>query len=139
MANLHLKQALTVEEKMALMRQDACFDVADNEAPDFGQIQSAIRAPKGPPAAPKVFLSNDCVFNCSYCGCRRCREDKTRYASAPSEFAQLSMNTARASGGRVFITSAIYKNADYTEELIIETITFAAVRWLARRDANDMA
>ena len=122
MANLHLKQALTAEDKMALMRQDACFDVADDEAPDFDRIQQSIRAPKGPPTAPKVFLSNDCVFNCSYCGCRRCREDKTRYASAPREFAGLCMNTARANGGRVFITSAIYKSADYTEELIIETM-----------------
>jgi len=122
MANLHLKQALTVEEKQALMRQDACFDVADTEAPDFDQIQNGIRAPKRPPTAPKVFLSNDCVFNCSYCGCRCSRGDKTRYASPPREFAQLAMDTARAGGGKVFITSAIYKNADYTEELIIETM-----------------
>ena len=122
MANLHLKQALTAEEKMALMRQDARFDVADTEVPDFDRIRSGIRAPLGPQTAPKVFLSNDCVFNCSYCGCRCGRGDKTRYASAPREFAGLAMNTARASGGRVFITSAIHKNADYTEELIIEAM-----------------
>jgi len=122
MANLHLKQALTAEDKLALMRQDACFDVADNEAPGFDRIQKDIRAPKGPATAPKVFLSNDCVFNCSYCGCRCSNSGKTRYASAPREFAQLCMNTARANGGKVFITSAIHKNADYTEELIIEAM-----------------
>ncbi|MDR0326126.1 MAG: biotin synthase [Oscillospiraceae bacterium] len=122
MANIHLKQELTVEDKMALMQQDARFDVADTEAPDFEQIQADIRAPKGPQTAPKVFLSNDCIFNCSYCGCRCGRDVKTRYASTPREFAQMSYETAKDNGGKVFITSAIYKSPDYTEELIIESM-----------------
>jgi len=67
-------------------------------------------------------MSNDCVFNCSYCGCRRCRDGRTRYTNTPREFAQMAQDAAFANGGRVFITSAIYKNPDYTEELIIETM-----------------
>ena len=88
----------------------------------FDQIRGGIRAPKAAQTAPKVFMSNDCVFNCSYCGCRRCRDGRTRYTNTPREFAQMAMDAASANGGRVFITSAIYKNPDYTEELIIETM-----------------
>ena len=131
MANIHLKEALSAEDKMALMREDARFDVTDEEAdsrletaesPGLLKIRGDIKAPRAPQTAPKVFLSNDCVFNCSYCGCRRCREGKARYASDPREFAQISLDTAKANGGKVFITSAIYKSPDYTEELIIETM-----------------
>ena len=178
MANVLIKPTLSVEDKIALMNEDARFDVADNEAPSgydapgvynvpgghdaadefeasggyeasgvretrgaYGsqgcyktrvgdgaasraadQIRGDIKAPKAPHTAPKVFMSNDCVFNCSYCGCRRCLDGRTRYSSTPREFAQLAVRAAAANGGRVFITSAIYKSPNYTEELIIETM-----------------
>ena len=141
MANVHYKHILSAEDKLRLMNEDARFDVADSEAPDgletptgdgcvagaggrfnAERIRDTIKAPAAPHTAPKVFMSNDCVFNCSYCGCRRCFESKTRYANEPREFAQLALNAANANGGRVFITSAIYKNPNYTEELIIETM-----------------
>ena len=128
MANIHLKQAFSIEDKIALMQQDAKFDVADDEADSYmeasamKQIRKSIKSPKGAFTAPKVFLSNDCIFNCSYCGCRRCCDNKTRYANTPREFAQISLDTAKFNGDKVFITSAIYKNPDYTEELIIETM-----------------
>jgi predicted DNA-binding helix-hairpin-helix protein len=142
MAYIHLKQSLSVEDKLRLMNEDARFDVADSEAPEgletlppngtetragaadarARRIRETVKAPKAPRTAPKVFMSNDCAFNCSYCGCRRCLDSKARYASEPREFAQLALNAAAANGGRVFITSAIYKNPNYTEELIIETM-----------------
>ena len=129
MAGIHFKQSLSIEDKIALMRQDACFDVSDEEAgaytepvPALSQIRKGIKAPKGGFTAPKVFLSNDCIFNCSYCGCRRCRDNKTRYVNTPREFAQISLDTAKANNDKVFITSSIYKNPDYTEEMIIETM-----------------
>ena len=127
MANVHIKPELTVLDRIALMRNDAQFDVADSEAPQaaeefIGKIRGGIKAPPGPATAPKVFLSNDCIFNCSYCGCRRRRDGKERYTNSPREFAAISNEVAKANGGKVFITSAICKNPDYTVELIIESM-----------------
>ena len=198
MANIQIKQALSIEDKITLMKQDAAFDVADGEAGsgdadeqgepggygedggtgapigswrsrsiaddraygrdeiliggssgftggaiDSGALTGSrtngrfdaqqhnplppdalkrLSAMKGVPTAPKVFLSNDCIFNCSYCGCRNLFEGKTRYSCEPAEFARICMITAKAAGNKVFITSAIYKNPDYTEQLIIETM-----------------
>jgi len=125
MANIIFDKAVDAEEKMALMRQDARFDVADNEDmvdADLSAIRRNIRSKKAPPTVPKVFLSNDCVFNCAYCGCRSGKECKTRYQSTPRELAELSVRQALRLRQGIFITSAIYKNSDYTQELIIETI-----------------
>lgn len=125
--------SLSIEEKMALMQEDARYDVADPQLsygleqpeqevlPDpsmFGDIHSG----KTPPKVPKVFLSNQCTFNCAYCGCRASRDTNSRYCNTPREMAELSLRTAKSNGHGVFITSAIYKNANYTQELIIETL-----------------
>ena len=126
MANIHFRQSLSLDDKMALMQEDARFDVADTEldesAAEIARIREGIKAPEGPSTAPKVFLSNDCLFNCSYCGCRKRREDKTRYAHDPHEFAEICGKVANENGGKLFISSAIYKTPDYTGELIIETM-----------------
>ncbi|MDF2544359.1 MAG: radical protein, partial [Herbinix sp.] len=81
-----------------------------------------IRSKQAPPKVPKVFLSNKCIFNCAYCGCRASHETNSRYCNTPKEMAEISVNEARKNGHGVFITSAIYQNANYTEELIIETL-----------------
>jgi len=128
MASIHITPTLSNDDRVTLMREDARYDVADTEAPpldgsgDLAGIRSRVKGPMAAVTAPKVFLSNDCVFNCSYCGCRCGRDGKTRYAHPPREFAELSMKVARKNGNRVFITSAIHNNPDYTQELIIETM-----------------
>ncbi|MCL2462689.1 MAG: hypothetical protein FWF44_08500, partial [Defluviitaleaceae bacterium] len=80
--------------------------------------------------APKVFMSNDCAFNCSYCGCRKRRDDRARYTNEPKDFAKMSYDVAAANGGSVFVTSAVYKTPDNTEERIIETMR------ILRREMN---
>jgi len=126
MPGIHIKQSLALEDKLTLMSEDARYDVADNEAlggaERTGLIRERVKSPKAPHTAPKVFMSNDCAFNCAYCSCRRCRDGKVRYTNTPREFAQIALNAAHANGGRVFITSAVYRRPDYTEELIIETM-----------------
>lgn len=83
---------------------------------------STIRAPLPPPKQPKVFLSSDCRFNCSYCGCRA-SQCGNRFTHSPAEMAEIAVNTALDHPHHgVFITSAVYRNADYTEELIVETL-----------------
>jgi len=124
MANIMIKQPLSVEEKIALMQQDARFDVSDDDAaciPDLSFIKDEIKGRPNPPKVPKVFLSNDCIFNCAYCSCRSSL-DFHRYTNDPKELAKISVDAARENGHGVFLSSGIYKNPDYTEELIIATI-----------------
>ena len=127
---------------MSLMREDAVYDIADgdkaaqgdyrdynynkideydNDLVAIGKSISNIKSKPSPPTVPKVFVSNDCSFNCAYCGCR-CSRDKQRYTHNTEEIADLALASADECGHGVFITSAICKNADYTEELIIDTL-----------------
>ncbi len=118
-------KTVSLDEKVSLMQEDAAYDVADNDEavlPDLSFIRETTRARHTPPKVPKVFLSNDCVFNCAYCGCRSGNECKRRYVSPPRELAEIAVKQAEENRHGVFITSSIYHNADYTEELIVETL-----------------
>ena len=124
MANLIIPKVLEPEERLALMREDALYDVADDDGvcvPDLASIREELKAKPGPPKVPKIFVSNDCSFNCAYCGCRATR-DKEPYTGEPREIAKLALSAAKGNGHGVFITSAICKNADHTEALIVETL-----------------
>jgi putative DNA modification/repair radical SAM protein len=124
MPNIIVRNAMTYEEAVSQMRSDARYDVSDNDGacvPDHSAISSIASQP-APPKVPKVFLSNDCVFNCAYCGCRSTLDGKRRYTHAPRELARIAVSEAAQNGRGIFITSAIRKNADYTQELIVETL-----------------
>jgi len=124
MTNVIIKQPMDTEQKIAQMQQDARFDVSGDDGsciPDMSFIKSKIKGKPNPPKVPKVFLSNDCIFNCAYCGCRA-GLDINRYTHSPKEMAQISVDAALKNGHGVFLSSGICKNADYTQELIIETI-----------------
>lgn len=128
-----LSNPLSYEEKLNQMQEDALFDVADPSL-SYGlkdteevsipdpSIFHDIRSKQAPPKVPKVFMSNKCIFNCAYCGCRASHETNSRYCNSPKELAEMAIQQAKNNGHGVFLTSAIYQNADYTEELIIETL-----------------
>lgn len=125
MANMILRQGLDLGERLSQMREDARYDVSDDDnacIPDLNAIKTSIQSKAAPPKVPKVFLANDCVFNCAYCNCRVSNECKRRYVMTPRELADVAVREAQLHRRGIFITSAIYKNADYTEELIIETL-----------------
>ncbi|MCL2405469.1 MAG: biotin synthase [Defluviitaleaceae bacterium] len=125
MLNFIVKNNLSIQEKINLMQQDALYDVADDDTaciPDFSSIKSEIKSRPSPPKVPKIFMSNDCIFNCAYCGCRASNDLRRCYTNVPQELAQISVDEANKNGHGVFISSAIFKNADYTTELIIETL-----------------
>lgn len=137
MSNIIIEKTPTLQEKIALMQESAVYDIADgdraaqgdysdvrihdNDLVAIGKSISNIKSKPSPPTVPKVFVSNDCSFNCAYCGCR-CSKDKRRYTHNTEEIADIALATANQCGHGVFITSAICKNADYTEELIIDTL-----------------
>lgn len=120
-----LRQGFDLGDKLIQMREDARYDVSDNDnacIPDLSAIKTSIQCKAAPPKVPKVFLANDCVFNCAYCNCRVSNECKRRYVMAPRDLADVAVREAMHNRRGIFITSAIHKNADYTEELIIETL-----------------
>jgi len=124
MTNIIVKTPQNPTEKLEQMQQDAKFDVVSDQdafTPDLSFIKEKIKSKPPPPKVPKVFLSNDCIFNCAYCGCRS-GLDFNRYTNDPKELAKISVDCALDNGHGVFITSGICKNPDYTEELIIATI-----------------
>ena len=124
MANIIFTSPPSPAEKLSLMQQDALFDVVDSGnsgMPDLSFIKKEIRSKPAPAKVPKMFMSNECIFNCAYCGCRSSL-DKPRYTSDPKELAKLSVSEAIKNGHGVFISSGIYRSPDYTEELIIATI-----------------
>lgn len=106
------------------MREDARFEVANDVDAEACALRSAegVRAPSAPPKVPKTFMASKCVFNCAYCGCRCGREDRTNYILTPAELAKTSVDAAKQNRHGVFVTSAIYRNADYTQELLAESV-----------------
>jgi len=124
---------MSFEDKVILMQEDARYDVADAQLSYGSEVSEQevipdpsmfadIHSKQLPAKVPKSFLSNICSFNCAYCGCRASRDTNSRYCNTPRELAEFSLKQARTQGHGIFITSAIYKNANYTQELIIETL-----------------
>ena len=107
MVNTVIKYKPDLGEKISLMQRDARFDVADGDAsfvPDLSFIRDGIRSKSPPKTSPKIFLSNNCIFNCAYCGCRSGKDSARRYTNAPKELAQIAVDTARAKDHGIFIT-----------------------------------
>lgn len=70
----------------------------------------------------KVLLSNECVFNCAYC-INRISSDIPRATFEPRELAEITINFYRRNYIEgLFLSSAVYKNSNYTMELILKTI-----------------
>lgn len=124
MANVLIKAGVDLDEKVLLMQRDAQFEITCEQdvRSEIHAIRREIRATRTLPKVPKVFLGNDCVFNCAYCECRCGNEGKMRYAVTPKELAQLSYQQAMTTRSGIFVTSAILRDADYTQEQIIETL-----------------
>lgn len=122
MAALIFKQAPSMQQRLTMMREDARYDVADDRTSDTQCVPDAAASTVSTRSVPKVFLSNDCKFNCAYCGCRQSNEGRMRYSHEPREMAQIAVREAIRNGRGVFVTSAVCQNPDYTEERIVETI-----------------
>lgn len=133
MAATHLANKPDMDETVRLMQADARFEIVNPQEAwqtDLSSVRAGIRGKAAPPKVSKTFLSNQCIFNCAYCGCRGSNGCKTRYVLEPRDLATLSVKQANQNGHGVFLSSAIYKNADYTQELLIQTLRYI------RRDMN---
>ena len=71
----------------------------------------------------KILLSNDCVFDCKYCPNRK-SADVERATLTPEEICELTVDFYRRNYIEgLFLSSAVFKNPDYTMELLIKTVT----------------
>lgn len=124
MSNIIIPKQLETPDRLALMRNDAKFEVgADCDAENTALLCAGnIKGKPGPPKIPKMFLASKCIFNCAYCGCRCSREERDNYCNTPAELAKMAVDEAKRNGFGVFVTSAIYRNADYTQELLAECV-----------------
>ena len=103
--------AASAEGTLKAMALEARFEVAtDGEAAGFPTA-----------SVPKLFMSNDCRFNCAYCTCRATR-DVGRYCHEPRALARLAAQAGRANGRGVFVTSAVYRSPDETQERIVAAL-----------------
>lgn len=70
----------------------------------------------------KILMSNDCSYNCLYCQSRR-GNDVPRATATPDEICQLVIEFYKRNYIEgLFLSSAVYKNPDYTMELLLETV-----------------
>ncbi|HQM39149.1 MAG TPA: biotin synthase [Clostridia bacterium] len=124
MTGLIFKNEYSYSEKIQQMQNDAIYDIGfDSDTQNAGlKAANKILCTNKRMTSHKLFLSNNCVFNCAYCGCRCQKEKDYAYTFTPKELAKLAVEQAKIHKQGIFISSAIYKNADYTQELISKTL-----------------
>ena len=100
MANIIIPEKPDTARKLLLMRDDAQFEVGcDSDAERTALLcAGAIHGRHAPPKIPKVFMSNNCTFNCAYCCCRCGRDKKNVYATPPRELAEMAVANAKTNG-----------------------------------------
>lgn len=70
----------------------------------------------------KVLMSNDCVYNCTYC-VNKATADCKRVTFEPRELCELMINFYRRNYIEgLFLSSAVVKNPDYTCELMLKAV-----------------
>ncbi len=70
----------------------------------------------------KVLMTNDCRFDCAYCANRR-SNNIPRASFTPQELADLTIEFYRRNYIEgLFLSSGVYKNPDYTMELMIKCL-----------------
>ncbi len=71
----------------------------------------------------KIVMTNICIYNCEYC-VNRVTNDIPRAIATPNEICELVMEFYKRNYIEgLFLSSAVYKNPNYTMELLLETVT----------------
>lgn len=70
----------------------------------------------------KILLSNDCIYNCKYCP-NRLDADVPRATATPDEICELVIDFYKRNYIEgLFLSSAVFKNPDYTMERLVEVV-----------------
>ena len=68
----------------------------------------------------KILLTNVCIFDCQYCVSRRSNDEVKRVAFTVEEVVDLTINFYRRNYIEgLFLSSGIFKNADFTMERLV--------------------
>ena len=70
----------------------------------------------------KILLTNNCIYNCLYCA-NKSTNDIERTMFTPDEIASLTIEFYKRNYIEgLFLSSGVYRNADYTMELLIKSL-----------------
>lgn len=70
----------------------------------------------------KILFTNNCIYDCAYC-VNRASNDIPRATFTPEEVVSLTINFYRRNYIEgLFLSSAVFKNPDYTMELLLKTV-----------------
>ena len=121
-------------EKLKILVESAKFDVScsssgssrKNEGgignASFGGICHSFAKDGRCISLLKILMTNNCVYDCAYCLSRR-SNDTPRAIASPDEICELTMEFYKRNYIEgLFLSSAVYKNPDYTMELLLETV-----------------
>ncbi len=124
MTSVMIPRQPETEELLNVMAEDMRYEIGcsaetlRNPAVDAAM---QIRAKQTPCTPTKLGMCGRCAFNCAYCACRN-SSDRRDYLLEPAQLAAIAAETDKKTGCGVFITSAIYKTPDTTQERIAETV-----------------
>lgn len=77
----------------------------------------------------KILVTNNCVYDCAYC-INRSSNDVPRAVFTPEEIADITINFYRRNYIEgLFLSSAVFRNPDYTMELIIRSIELIRIKY----------
>lgn len=77
----------------------------------------------------KLLMTNDCIYDCKYC-INRTSSDVERAMFSPDEICNIVMSFyERNYIEGLFLSSAVFRNPDYTMELLIRTVKLLRIRY----------
>ena len=122
---------MITEEKLTILTESAKYDVSCSSSgsgrKNAGGIGNGYVAgcchsftPDGRCVSLlKILLSNDCVYDCKYCP-NRVSADVPRATATPDEICELTIDFYKRNYIEgLFLSSAVYKNPDYTMEQLL--------------------
>ena len=113
-----------LDKRLDVLIKEANFESTGYSKPCLGKFSPYIYQTAGSRVFRlfKILITNSCQNNCLYCGIRA-RRNCERYFLKPKDLANIFMQLykARKVDG-IFVSSGIYKNSDYSQSLILDTV-----------------
>lgn len=130
-----IQEDLSIQEKLEILSDAAKYDVACTSSGvdrkgKAGMLGNTVAAGLCHSFAGdgrcisllKILFSNQCIYDCKYC-INRCSNDVVRTAFTPDEVCTLTMEFYRRNYIEgLFLSSGILYSADYTMDLIYQTL-----------------
>lgn len=122
------------ENKLKILVESAKFDVSCSSSGSnrksnrntgntcFGGICHSFTEDGRCVSLLKILMTNICSYNCLYCN-NRCNNDGEKAIATPTEICELTIEFYKRNYIEgLFLSSAVYKNPNYTMELLLDTV-----------------